>query len=359
MIASDGDVINDATEKAELFASIFAANSHIDDQGKSPPVFRPPATVMNPVIFSTSKTHKLLLQLDTNKATGSDQIPAIVLKKCAPELAPVLTRLFRLCLKSGVCPTSWKDTDVCPVPKKGSRSNHANYRPIAITPVLCKVMESLINTELLLFLENNNLIHDRQYGFRKARSTGDILAYVTNLWSSILDKSGESAVISLDISKAFDRVWHKSLVNKLIHSGLSTSLVNWINDFLANRSITARVDGVKSSSRVINAGVPQGSVFAPTLFLIFINDLTLHTGIRSTNGRQSAAVSLNSDVDRILQWGDANLVKFNESKTHLMVVSHEKDVALFPDVLMNDDSIHIYLGRIFIFFSGIIGQSSS
>ena len=90
------------------------------------------------------------------------------------------------------------------------------------------VMETIITKQLLTFLETNNLLSDHQYGFRKARSTGDLLAYAVHVWSSALESSGESRVISLDISKAFDRVWHKDLLAKLPMFGLHHTLINWI-----------------------------------------------------------------------------------------------------------------------------------
>ena len=113
-------------------------------------------------------------------------------------------------------------------PKKGDKSNPLNYRPIAITSLISKTMETIITKQLLTFLETNNLLSDHQYGFRKARSTGDLLAYAVHVWCSALESSGESRVISLDISKAFDRVWHKGLLAKLPMFGLHHTLIKWI-----------------------------------------------------------------------------------------------------------------------------------
>ena len=103
---------------------------------------------------------------------------------------------------------------------KGDKSNPLNYRPIAITSLISKIMETIITKQLLTMLETNNLLSDHQYGIRKARSTGNLLAYAVHVWSSALESSGESRVISLDISKAFDRVWHKGLLAKLPMFGL-------------------------------------------------------------------------------------------------------------------------------------------
>ena len=117
---------------------------------------------------------------------------------------PVLCRLFRLILISCTYPSSWKHALVQPVPTKGDRSNPSNYRPIALTSAVAKVFETLLNSHFIKHLESNNLLSDHQYGFRKARSTGDLLSYLTHTWSSSLRDFGESFIVALDISKAFD-----------------------------------------------------------------------------------------------------------------------------------------------------------
>ena len=138
-----------------------------------------------------------------------------------------------------------------------------DYRPIAITSLISKTMETIITKQLLTFLETNNLLSDHQYGFRKARSTGDLLACAVHVWSSALESSGESRVISLDISKAFDRVWHMGLLAKLPMFGLNQALINWNGSFLSDRSIAVRVDGFVSNLHSVNAGVPQGLCHLP------------------------------------------------------------------------------------------------
>ena len=104
---------------------------------------------MSPIKFSTRKVHQTLLQLDTSKSKGPDGIPAIVLKTCAPELALILKKLFQLSYTLGTFPTSWKQAHVFPIPKKGDKSNPLNYRPIAITSLISKTMETIITKQLL------------------------------------------------------------------------------------------------------------------------------------------------------------------------------------------------------------------
>ena len=174
----------------------------------------------------------MLHSVKTDKASGPDGIPPRFLKEFADELTPVLCRLCRLILISCTYPSSWKHALVQPVPKKGNRSN---YLPIALTSTVAKVFENLLNSHLIKHLESNKLLSDHEYGFRKARSTGDLLSYLTHVWSSSLGNFGDSFVVALDISEAFDRVWHKVLLAKLPAYGFTPSFCKLISNFLSNR----------------------------------------------------------------------------------------------------------------------------
>ena len=345
LFRSDDTIAVSPADKANLFGSLFSANSSLDDSNVASPPTLPLNNPMSPPIISERRVRRALCSLKTNKAYGPDGIPPRILREFANELAPVLCRLFRLILKTGTYPSSWKHTLVQPVPKKGDRSNPSNYRPIALSSAIAKVFESILNSHFLHHLEKNLLLSDHQYGFRKARSTGDLLSYLTHLWSSSLRDFGETFVVALDISKAFDRVWHKALLAKLPAYGFTPSLCNLISSYLSCRSISVVVDGATSSTFQISSGVPQGSVLSPTLFLIFINDLlnassipshsyaddtTCHTSssFRSqptsearSASRTTLSTTVNAGLERISDWGRRNCVRFNASKTCFIPIS--------------------------------------
>ena len=174
---------------------MFARNSSLPDSNQPLPVIDNVSSSMPQIFFRTRGVKKVLSNLDVNKSPGPDGISALVLNRCSSTLACPLRNLFNLAYRAGVFPTRWKVANVQPIPKKGDASNPANYRPIAICSALSKVMESMVNHHLVRYLESNNLLNDRQYGFRKGRSTGDLMAFLSEQWSRSIHRLGESKVV--------------------------------------------------------------------------------------------------------------------------------------------------------------------
>ena len=352
-IINGPEVISSSLDKAKLFAMNFATNSTLDDHGHPLPVF-PSRTESRLSNFhvSVGEVARCIKNLDTNKATGPDNIPVIVLKHLSPELSPILAKLFNRCLKEKCFPSLWKFSSVCPVFKNaGLRSSPSQYRPISLLSVVSKLFEAVINQRLIKHLSDNELLSDVQYGFRSARSTADVLTVISHRISQALDNGFESRAIALDISKAFDKVWHKGLLLKLASYGISGTVLSTIKSFLSNRSLNVVINGQKSQAHSINAGVPQGSLLGPILFLIFINDLPDHiiksfvdifaddtTLYGSTSNKitdRDLADSLSSDLDSIVQWGNNWLVTFNASKTKLVSFHHHRSDPSLSPIHMN------------------------
>jgi hypothetical protein len=226
------------------------------------------------VTFTPARVLNLIKVLKNSSSAGPDGIPAIFLKKLKFCLSKPISRLFNCIFSLNVVPDVWKHAFVVPIFKKGKSSCIQNYRPISITCDLCKLFERVIKIDLVNFLVANNILNSAQHGFVSKFSTSTNLLQSLNDWTLSIRNGNYCRVAYIDFAKAFDSVCHSKLLFKLSNMGINGSLYNIIQSYLDSRTQQVRIDNCFSSIINIVSGVPQGSVFGPLLFVIYVNDIT-------------------------------------------------------------------------------------
>ena len=238
-----------------------------------------------------------------------------------------------------------------PLYKKDDPSLVCNYRPISLLSSIGKVMEKIVHKHMFNYFNDHSLITCLQSGFVPGDSTVNQLVDIYNTFCKALDNGLEVRAVFCDISKAFDRVWHKGLIYKLKRAGINGLLLDWLSDYLTNRKQRVVIPGGRSDWQFIRAGVPQGSILGPLLFLLYINDIVadIQSCVRLfaddtslyiiVDNPISAAEMINTDLETIHRWAEKWLVKFNPSKSESLLVSRKNNRNMDPPLIMN--AVHI------------------
>ena len=183
----------------------------------------------------------------------------------ANEIAGPLSNLINRCLEMAIFPCAEKCSKITPVYKSGEKTIMDNYRPISILPVISKVFERVVHNELYDYLEANNVLSERQFGFRKRSSTQHAVTFFSDFIRTNMDRGLMTGAVFIDLRKAFDTVDHERLLSKLLNYGIKNKELCWFESYLFGRTQIVSYDGALSESQAISCGVPQGSILGPLL----------------------------------------------------------------------------------------------
>ena len=327
ILKKDGVDVVSAKEKAEtlnnFFISNFTEERLHDIPANNETLFL--GTYLDSFVITPEMVLEKLKELKAEKSPGLDGWHPYLLKCIDTLIHEPLSNLFQKSLIEGLVPWQWLDACVTAIHKKVLKNQLENYRPISITSIICKLMESIIRDNIVTHMGQNDIISKKQHGFIPNRNCMTNLLTCMEKWTQMLENGEPIDIIYTDFAKAFDRVPHQRLLQKMKALGIIGNTLNWVKSFLSGRRQQVRVENEFSSWGLVKSGIPQGSVLGPTLFVLFINDMpdvclsTCQLFADDANIFRSVSSSeeietLQRDLDKLSEWSSTWQLPFNVGK---------------------------------------------
>ena len=280
-------------------------------------------------------TIKLIDTLKSDVAVGDDFVDAKLIKDAKLVIAPILTEIINIGYEKSTFPDSMKSARIKPIHKKNSTEEIENYRPISILPTLSKLIERDASNQMMEFFEKNKSLSKHQHAYQKGHSTITCLFEVVNYLYKMADMNKYTAIVSLDLSKAFDSICHTLLLNKLAKLKMSEKSILYIKSYLTDRKQKTKFQNITSSEETVKSGVPQGSILGPLLFLCFTNELPNCFDDKQKIFSYADDTQILVDADSIDElkckietvitqaqsWYGSNTMKNNIAKTEILILN--------------------------------------
>lgn len=341
-IIDNGNKIEDKTEIANIMNSYYCnvgknlSKKIVEPDEKPKEIERNPKSIF--VTPTNAEEIRTIINQLKNKAGGEDKINANTLKAIETYIALPLAHIFNLAIEKSIWPDALKSAEVIPIYKAGKKTNVSNYRPISLISNIAKIFEKIMYNRLYNFLKECKIFSEYQYGFMKNIGTVDALCKITDLIYKNLDKSKPIIATFLDLAKAFDTVNHELLLEKLEKYGIRGSVLELIRSYLSDRKQRVRIDDKTSTVKIINTGVPQGTILGPLFFIIYMNDLLIDMPkdtilsyaddtaiIVNDNMWSQAQDKMNILLNKVAIWLAFNKLSLNISKTKFMTFGNYCD----------------------------------
>ena len=357
IIEPEQNVVVREDNLAAFFIQIFAPQGERVSRSisaMSVEFFQSERTLKSLYFYPTSldEIHLSIADLEIDKASGIEKLSAEVSKNSALAINPYLQKLINQTFSQSEFPDCLIVAEVAPLLISGIKTDVDNYRSISLLPVLSKVLEKIMYNRLIKFVDKNDILYKKQFGFRSKHSTVDALKEITANVRSGTDE--EFTIFMLRLRKAFDTINHYSISEKLSQCGVRGIVNKWFQSYLRNRKQPVLVNDKWSIFEPINCGVPQGSILGPLLFNLYTNDFPKCCPSVSTylfaddeNLIYSTKKSLTSCLDKELMIVPSsmsfNKLALNIPKTQLLQFNHPSNVQFMGVNLANDESAR-YLG---------------